>query len=182
MTAFRRGQRALVLLAGAALVWPGVSSAAGAADKQGQAEILRALDKCRSIAEANARLACFDQTSAALVQAEASGDVVVVDRQQVQAAKKQAFGFNLPSLSMFDRGPRKQELTTVSDVVASATQRLRGAWEVTLESGATWVQTDTDELSRDPKPGSKVVIRKAALGSFMMTVDGQPAIRVSREH
>jgi hypothetical protein len=37
------------------------------------------------------------------------------------------------------------------------------------------------DLLRPAHPGSKVSIRRATLGSFIMTVDGQPAGKVHRD-
>ena len=50
------------------------------------------------------RLACFDAAAARLDEAEKKGDIVVVDRRQAQEVRRQAFGFTLPSLTLFDRG------------------------------------------------------------------------------
>jgi len=57
-----------------------------------------------------------------------------------------------------------------------------GNWILRMQDGAVWRQTDGAVLSRDPRPGSVVVIKKAALGSFMMDIDGQPAVRAHRDN
>jgi hypothetical protein len=53
---------------------------------------------CRSIADVEQRLACFDQTSTTLAAAREQGEIVVVTRESVQAVERDSFGFNLPSL------------------------------------------------------------------------------------
>lgn len=56
-----------------------------------------------------------------------------------------------------------------------------GKWILSLDSGAVWRQTDTETVLRDPRAGSRVVIRAAALGSFLLSVDGQRSFRARRE-
>ncbi|HEY9219426.1 MAG TPA: hypothetical protein VIO94_15365, partial [Phenylobacterium sp.] len=115
-----------------------------------------------------------------LVEAEKTGDVVVVSRAQATAARRQAFGFSLPSLSIFDRGARPEDVDRISTVAKSAYQNAAGKWVVVLEDGAVWEQIDSERVPRKPRSGSKVEIRKAALGSFFMNLDGQRAVRARR--
>jgi hypothetical protein len=147
-----------------------------------RAPAVQAVIDCRKIEDGTARLACFDAAVANLDQAEAKGDVVSIDRQQRQAVRRQAFGFSLPSLAVFDRGEKPEEVNKITDTVAAVSQTADGKWILQLQSGAVWRQTDDNELSRRPRPGSAVVIEKAALGSFMMFVDDQPEIRVHRDN
>jgi hypothetical protein len=170
----------VILAAGVA----GAFAAVGAspADKaDARAQVLRTLMDCRQIAAADARLACFDKASADLDRAEASGDVVVVDRQQARAARRQAFGLNLSALSIFDRGVPKEEIDTLADEVRAARQNADGKWVVSLKSGAVWRQIDDAMLYPEPHAGSSVRIHRASLGSYMMNVDRQPAIKVHRD-
>src|SRR5262245_40795558 len=60
---------------------------------------------CRSIQTEAERLACYDAAVGRLQQAQTSGDIVAVDRQQAQQIRREAFGFQLPSLpQLFNRG------------------------------------------------------------------------------
>jgi hypothetical protein len=158
------------------------AQAASGLKTPGRAELVKALSDCRAITDPTERLACYDKAAAALDQAQAKGDVIVVDRQQVREVKRQAFGFNLDALSIFDRGGAKDAAEeSITGVARSAAQTSTGKWIVTLEGGEIWRQIDTEELSRDPHPGSNIRIRRAVLGSFMMNIDGQPGIRVHRD-
>ena len=148
---------------------------------------VQALADCRKLTEDSARLACYDKAVAALDQAEARGDIVVVDRDQARKVRRQAFGLSLPSLSLFDKGESDDEkgesddeLNNMTAQVASARQDGTGRWTVRLDSGATWTQVDTSPLRRTPKPGMPVTIRRAALGSFMMKIGDQHAVRAKR--
>jgi hypothetical protein len=165
---------ALVLLACPAWAAPSIAL-------QGRADVLKALSACRAISDSAARLDCYDRASAALDQAEASGDVVIVDRAQARAARRQAFGFNLSALSVFDRALAKDEVNSLTTSASSAYQNSEGKWIIVLEDGARWRQIDDEVLNRAPHAGSAIRIRPASLGSFVMNIDGQPYIRVHRD-
>jgi hypothetical protein len=161
-------------------------AAAGSADaRQAQPSngsvLLKGLADCRAVTEPTARLACFDQMASRLVAAEQAGEVVVVDRSDVRAARRQAFGFSLPSLDIFARGDRDAPLERVQLVLARATRLSDGKWLLRTQEGQVWRQTDDRKLSNSPRPGSKAEVRNAAMGSFFMNIDGQRAIRVRRE-
>lgn len=161
----------------------GVLAASGAAAQprtEGRAALVQKLSDCRKLTDDPARLACYDSATAALEQAEAKGDIVVVDREQARTVRRQAFGFQLPSLSMFERGDEKDTVDNVAGKIAQARQDGSGKWILRLEDGAVWQQVDVQELSLYPKAGQAVTIRKASLGSFMASVEGRRAFRVRR--
>ena len=49
----------------------------------------------------------------------------------------------------------------------------------TLADGAKWMQTDKRYMDR-PKVGAKIHIKKAALGSYMASINKRPGFRVER--
>ena len=166
---------ALALLAGI-----GATAAVAQPKPEARAAIVQKLVDCRKLTEDSARLACYDQAAAALDQAEAKGDIVVVDREQARKVRRQAFGFSLPSISLFEKGETQQELENVNGEVDVARQDGSGKWILKLKDGAVWAQIDTNELFKTPKPGMTVKIRKASMGSFLMIVDNQRAFRARR--
>jgi hypothetical protein len=146
------------------------------------AGVKRVLD-CRSVQPDLARLACYDAAVAELGKLISSGQVVSVDQEQVTKVRRQAFGFHLPSLDLFQKGSgaaKTPDIQQVSGVVELARQNGEGKWIIRLEDGAVWTQIDSEKLARYPKKGSKVEIRKASLGTFFMNIDGQRALRVER--
>jgi hypothetical protein len=147
---------------------------------EGRAAIVQKLVDCRKLTDDSARLACYDQATAAFDQAEAKGDVVVIDRDQARKVRRQAFGFTLPSISIFAKGESQEEVDTSDGVVATARQDGAGHWVVKLEDGAVWAQVDSNELFKTPKAGMPVKIRKAALGSYLMDIGNQRAFRAHR--
>lgn len=153
-------------------------------DPPPRSEAFDALIRCRAIAEAAARLQCFDTASAALEAAAARRDVVVVDRAQVREGRRRLFGLSIPRIPIFGGGDEDEadadRVEMVEGVVASASQDQFGHWVIVLRDGAVWTQVDSRPLALRPRPGQPIVIRRAALGSFMLRVNGQPGIRATR--
>jgi hypothetical protein len=168
--------------AGLALAIAAAALAAGASaqTKAERAAVVQRLIDCKKITDSAARLACYDAAAAAFDQAEAKGDVVVVDREQAKKVRKQAFGFSLPSISLFEKGVAKEELENVDGVIDSARQDGAGHWVIKLEDGAVWAENGVEELFKTPKPGMKVRIKKAALGSYMMVIENQGGFKAHR--
>src|SRR5580693_10754165 len=130
------------------------------------APAVQAVVDCRKIEDGVQRLACYDAATDALTKAATSGDLVTLDRQQRRAVRKQAFGFTLPALAMFDVGEKSETMDSIDETLASARQDAQSKWTFVMQDGAIWRQIDDEFLSRDPRPGSAVVIRKAMMGSF----------------
>lgn len=146
-------------------------------------ESFEALLRCRAIADAAARLACFDTSVANLQAAQERRDLVVVDRAQVREGRRRLFGLTLPRIPIFGGGddePEEDRVSTVEGVVVSASQDGLGHWVVALQDGAVWGQIDNNVLALGPRRGQRVMISRGALGSFMMRVNNQPGIRVRR--
>lgn len=173
-------QSGLKLAAILVLAAPAAAAAQARPDEGPRATQFEAVAACRTIADSAQRLACFDAAAAQLVEAEKSGDVVVVSRAQAQAARRQAFGFSLPSLSIFDRTGRPEEVDRITAQVERAYQNANAKWVVVLADGAVWEQIDNETVLKKPKAGSRAEIRRAALGSFFMNLDGQRAVRARR--
>lgn len=157
----------------------------GNQDRQRRPQTFEALVHCRSIAEAAARLQCYDAAAAALEQAAERRDVVVVDRAQVRESRRRLFGLALPRLPIFGGGDNghdndDDEIAQIDSTIASAVRNDLGQWQVRLQDGGTWIQTDFNLLAVPPRPGQPVVVRRGALGSYMMRVGRQPGVRVRR--
>ena len=157
----------------------GVSGAAGAQTAPRTA-VLQSVIDCKGKSDAAERLACYDAAVASLDVAEKKGDIVVVDREQARTARKQAFGFALPSMAMFDRGEKPEELDRVLTTITKVSKQGDGRWLLELEGGALWAQNDTEVLPRAPKVGAKAEVRKGAVGGYFLSVDGMRGMRARR--
>ncbi|MET4896098.1 hypothetical protein RN629_02865 [Sphingomonadaceae bacterium jetA1] len=159
-----------------------MAAPAGAAPQDNRSALLSAAAHCTSVTDAAERLACYDRTVNALVAAEQKRDVVVVDRAQIRQTRRTLFGLNLPNLGLFGDGGGKDEPDAVTQIESTLTKADigGGAWTFTLQDGARWQQTDDNILGGRPRVGDKVVIRRGALGSFKLSLAGQPAIKVRR--
>jgi hypothetical protein len=177
----RLGTAVLVAAALAAIALEGPALAAPPS-LEGRAAALQHLADCRKLAEDGAQLACYRAAAAEIEAAVAKGDLVVVDREQARAVRRQAFGFSLPSLSLFDRGS-PEPIDAVSLKIESATRLPDGKWLFRLQGGQVWRQIDTAVLMRDPRRGGNVTIKSGALGSYKLSVDGSAsAIKVHRDN
>ncbi len=144
-------------------------------------ELLQRLVACRAETADAARLACLDAAVAALDAAERSGEVTVVDREQVRAARRSLFGIEGGDLNVFrGRGGDETEDATLETRLVSAGQA-RDGWRFTLEDGAVWRQIDSEPLRVTPRPGQTVTIRRGAIGSYLLGIDGARSLRVRRE-
>jgi hypothetical protein len=110
--------------------------------------------------------------------AKAANELVVTDRATVREAKKGLFGLALPSLKLFGGG-KDEEVTEIESKIAAIRMASDGFPTFTLDDGARWKQTDGRNTY--PKPGQKIRIRKAALGSYIASINGQPGVRVVRQ-
>lgn len=166
----------------AAVIWPwGGVSAAPSNPASATAPAVRDVLACRSLTNDTQRLACFDRATAVMGDAEAKGDLLTLDREQRRAVRRQAFGLSLPAMDLFNKGEKPEEVNRITGTVASATQDPYRKWTVRLDDGAVWRQIDDNQPEVEPRKGSKVVIKKGALGSFFLDIDGQPGFRAHRD-
>lgn len=135
---------------------------------------------CRKLADDAGRLACYDQAAGRMDEAEAHGDIVVIDKAQAAAANRDAFGLLMPSLSVITKALSPDEADRVEGVVRTARVDPFGRWTMALEGGAVWRQID-GFLPRPPHAGSKVKIKRGMMASFLMNIDGQAAVKVHRD-
>jgi hypothetical protein len=148
---------------------------------QERAQTLSRLTACRAIADGPARLSCYDAAVSALDAAERQGEVVVMDRAQIGEARRQLFGFEMPALPRLFGAEGQTSLDSIETTLQSASQVADNRWVFRLADGGVWRQIDSDPVRTRPRPGDAVRVRKASLGSFLLTIGGSRAIRVRRQ-
>jgi hypothetical protein len=145
---------------------------------------------CANKTDPTERLACFDAAVATIRAKEAKSEIVTFDKQRVEKVRREAFGFSLPSLPKlgfpaFGGAPKaegKDQSVAAAAVEADieeqsftvvSTRESAGRVVITLENGQIWRLTEAGELNAPKRPPYKVNIRTAAMGSFILTVEGR---------
>jgi hypothetical protein len=157
------------------------SAAQSQKSKSAESPLVRALADCQRQTEDAARLRCYDAASAALTKAATSGEVVLVEREDVRKTRRSLFGFSLPKLPFFsgdDSADSQQDEITAK--IASAGSLGYGKYRIKLEDGALWETTEGTSAINDPRAGDTVLIKRGPLGSYMMRIAGQRALRAKR--
>ncbi|WP_374526285.1 hypothetical protein [Sphingopyxis sp.] len=140
---------------------------------------IQELYNCRDIADPAARLACFDREVGELQTADTQRDITFADRETVKKTRRGLFGFTLPSLGLF--GGDEDEIKSIDTTVASSSQVEGGRYRIAMADGSVWVQIDDRRMALAPRSGQKIQIKTASLGSYFLSLEGRPSIRVRRE-
>lgn len=135
---------------------------------------------CAQVTDPTERLACYDRTVAELRGREARQDVVAMDRQQVEQVQRESFGFNLPSLpNIFARradgstnDQPREEVESAQTMTVTQVRMVAGRTTLTMDTGQVWQFVDTSEITPTRRAPFRVTIRRAALGSFIMSIEG----------
>lgn len=154
-----------------------VPAAAQKMPKTSTPKLFEEVVNCRAIQDSAQRLACYDRSVAALETAQKSNELYVADKAAMKEARRGLFGFSLPRMKLFgdeDLGDLDELETTIAAV--STGQR---GYIITLPDGARWAQTDKRYMDK-PKLGAKIKIEKAALGSYIASINNKPGFRVER--
>lgn len=165
----------LCLIAFAAPAWGQQQSATPGA--------LDSVYACAAVSEEAARLACYDSAVGRLREAQSSGNIVAVDRTQIETIERESFGFALPSLPTIFRRDPSQEQEAISEArftIERIARHADGRITFHMTDGAAWTQIEADS-PRNARPGENVTVRRASLGSFMLSFEsGGRAQRVRR--
>jgi hypothetical protein len=156
-----------------------LSAASPKIKKAERSPLLAAVTQCRSLTEPASRLACFDKSVAAFDLAEASQAVIVIDERQVRETRRSLFGISLPDTGLLSNS---DDLPQIETTLKSASVDDAGRWTFQLSDGARWIQTDDYTIARRPRENDNVVIKRGMLGSFKLSVGGQPSIKAKRQN
>ena len=144
--------------------------------------IISEVEKCITIKDQQDRLACYDRATSSLIEAHKKGDVIILDKDRLETAQKQAFGLKLPDIKFFESLGSKSntQLNQITLILSKARQGADGYWTLTMEDGQIWHQIEEESHFSDPKLGGQVTIKKGAVGNYFLKMDNQRAIRVER--
>lgn len=153
------------------------SGATARVPQTGTPQEVQRLMACRTITASDQRLACYDRETAAINQAIARQDIVMIDKERARAAGRSLFGFSVPNFGgLFGTNG---EISQIDGTIKNAGHGPDGGWLITLDDGSVWAQTD-DWPGLDPRPGKKVIVKRGTLGSFWLSIPGQNGIKVKR--
>ena len=133
---------------------------------------------CKLIENAELRLSCYDQKVSVLDAAQKNDEIILTDKAAVKEAQRGLFGFQIPKLKIFGSGG--DDVEEIEAVVKSVSANRAGQITITLEDNARWQQLDSKILNREPKAGAKARIRIGTMGSYLVSFDGGPAVRMKR--
>jgi hypothetical protein len=134
---------------------------------------------CRTITDSAERLACYDKAAATIGDAVAKRDLVVMDRESVKKTKRGLFGFSIPNLGIFGDDDDAVEVKQIDGVITNIEYNPNG-YVFRLADGSRWAQMDGKPMAIEPAKGDKVVVKRGALGSFFLAIEGQPGVKVKR--
>ncbi len=158
-----------------------LATAPGQTPPQQRPEMLERLTACRAVTGDAARLACYDAAAAAFDSAERQGELVVIDRAAVDETRRQLFGFEMPTLPQLFGAGAGEDLDSIETTLERAALSGENRWIFRLADGSVWRQIDSERVRFRNSPGEPVRVRKASLGSFLMTVGDSRAVRVRRQ-
>ena len=170
-------RRLIASLAALAIAAPAVAKDREVPPRPSQ---IQELYNCRDIADPAARLACFDREVGDLQAADTKREISFADRETVKKTRRGLFGFTLPNFGLFGGGD-EDEISSIDTTVASASQVEGGRYRIAMADGSVWVQIDDRRMALAPRPGQKIQIKTASLGSYFLSLEGRPSIRVRRE-
>jgi hypothetical protein len=135
---------------------------------------------CANVEDAAQRHSCFDALVPELKKASAAAPAAKAPQQaQAQSA------LTAPVLSPAEAkaaktAKREAEVSRVALPVKAIETGRDGKYRFTMENGQVWRQLDTVKLRNLGNGPWTAEIRKAALGSYLLTVNKQAAVSVER--
>jgi hypothetical protein len=177
-------RRAFMLLAGAALAVPASSGFAQVSDSV----VINIMRECAKIDDPTARLACYDNNirAAGANPRSVPGQMAHPRGGGAVVSPNSARGFGADDIKSPERfhpygegsanGPSE-----ISARVAAVRERQPGVYLLTLTDGAQWLFTESGGPSyQPPRKGDTVELKHGALGSYMIVVNHQAAVHVTR--
>ncbi|WP_067732888.1 hypothetical protein [Novosphingobium naphthalenivorans] len=151
-------------------------------DKAPPPALYSQLMDCRTIADPTARLACYDAKTAALDEATRKNEVVITDKEAVKRARRGLFGFTAPIGKLMGFGGDDEDENRIDEIESTieSARRTPGGWHIKLADGSVWEQNDTRSFILSPKPGNAVKVKRGSLGTFRVSVAGQPSVKMRR--
>jgi hypothetical protein len=147
--------------------------------------VFHTMEDCAAIGDVPERVACYDRTIAGARAAIGEGRGAAVAAPSTTRA-----GFGRESMPSQDapKAPKpagtaqsEDEMESVSRVVSRSRPLQGGIYVVEFDDGTEWQFVEGVPLHfNPPREGEQVEIRRGALGSFRMLIEGEDPVRVKR--
>ena len=157
----------------------------------GAAELPQTITDCREINSAVVRLDCYDQAvdaqqsvadepAAEMVAPVAAAKSTAAPEASTQMSPEALFGKNVVEVQKtVQAATGTKDIDRLESLVSKIRISASGKAIITLDNGQVWTQVDSSRLRLSGY--DRVVIRKASLGSYMLTkVGSKTSMRVKR--
>lgn len=172
--------RATTRMAAVVLFYAGLTVPNTLAAQDNEAsDALNELRNCRAIADAQQRLACFDSASATLIAQSESGELRVVDKEDIQQTRRGLFGFSLPKLGIFGSGDDEAVDKVLQSEITGVRNNGRNSWLITIKEGSVW-QVSSAPRQFLPEVGDAIELEKAAMSSYWVRLNGAMGVKGRR--
>lgn len=146
-----------------------------------QQELPAQVYACAGIENASQRHACFDGLVPELRMAGSQAAATKPPSAEPDRSPLTAPVLSAAEAAAVRVAPRENEVDRIALGVTAIGAEGDGKYRFTMENGQIWRQLDTVRLRNLGKGPWRAEIRKAALGSYLLTLDGQRAsVRVER--
>jgi hypothetical protein len=122
------------------------------------------------------------QIVGALLGAVDSGDVRLIDREQVRKTKRQLFGITMPDIDILktDDNAEAEVSELFETTIASGRQTGPTTWRFTTAEGAVWEINNPPRKLAPINAGDKVAFKRASLGYYFIRINGQIGVKGRR--
>lgn len=163
----------------AALATPLTCLSAQQTDRVQASDSIKPLFSCIEIENDEERLACYDREVRAFSAAKGKGEIIIAERKDVETARREVFGLSVSDNPIF--GDSNDEgVKTITAVITSVNKLRDGRWVMTLDTGASWVQTEVRQNRRGPKEGETIEISRGGFGAFKAQPADGKSFKVKR--
>ena len=139
-----------------------------------------ALRACAAEKDDARRLACYDKEVARTPPPRQSATAVVESETPAPTQPDDKFGYRgTIAREELDRQAADEGANRLEATIAKISSRPLGQLVITLDNGQVWSQKMAESIR--VKVGDRIVIKKAAFGSFLLVAPNNSATRVTRE-
>ena len=139
---------------------------------------LTGLYDCAEMSDESKRLACYDEMVASLKIAEERKEIVAIDAQAAKKIKREAFGFNIPSLPKLGLPKIGGDEKIDSVVLKVKSIKKQGRrYVIWFENGQIWEEVG-GHINYIPRGELTATIKPKSMNSYMLSLHkGKTTVR-----